>query len=48
MKTDSDFPMQSCRCFVEWLTTYSNLAKYDRLLHDDDRDVASSVWAFKN
>ena len=24
METDSGFPMQSCCCSVEWLTTYSN------------------------
>ena len=43
METDSGFLMQSCRCSVEWLTTYSNLVKYDRLLHSDDKDAASSV-----
>ena len=43
METDFNFPMRSCRCYVEWLTTYSNWVEYDRLLHSDDRDVASSI-----
>ena len=34
--------MLSCRCFVEWLTTYNNLVEYDRQLHNDDRDTAST------
>ena len=33
--------MLSCRCSIEWLTTYSNLVKYDRQLHNDDRNAAS-------
>ena len=43
METVSGFPIQTCRCSVEWLTTYSNYVEYDRLLHSDDRDAASSV-----
>ena len=37
------FQMLSCCCFVEWLTTYSNLVEYDRKHHNDDRDAASFV-----
>ena len=37
------FQMLSCHCFVEWLTTYSNLVEYDWQLHNDDRDAASFV-----
>ena len=33
--------MLSCHCFIEWLTTYSNLVEYDRQLHNDDRDASS-------
>ena len=47
MKTDSGFPMRSYCCSVEWLTTYSNLVKYVQLLHNDDRDATSFVWAFE-
>ena len=43
MKTDSGFSMLSCRCSVEWVTTYSNLVECDRLLHSDDKDATSSV-----
>jgi len=43
METDSGFPMQSCRCSVKWLTTYSNWVEYDWLLHSDDKDAASFV-----
>ena len=43
IETDSGFQMLSCRCFVEWLTTYSNLVEYDRQLHNDDKDDASFV-----
>ena len=43
IKVDSGFQMLSCRCSVEWLATYSNLIKYDRQLHNDDRDAASSI-----
>ena len=38
-----DFQMLSCRCSVEWLTTYSNLVEYNQQLHNDDKDVASFV-----
>ena len=37
------FQMLSCRCSVEWLTTYSNLVEYDRQPHNDDKDAVSSV-----
>ena len=43
MKTDFGFPMRSCRYSVEWLTIYSNLVEYDRLIHNDDKDAASSI-----
>ena len=43
METDSGFLMQSCRCSVEWLTTYSNLIEYDRHLHNDRVSLANSV-----
>ena len=43
MEIDFGFPMRSYCCFVEWLTTCSNLAEYVQLLHSDDRDAASSV-----
>ena len=43
METDSGFPMRSCCYFVEWLTTNNNWVEYDRLLHNDDKDAASSV-----
>ena len=42
------FQMLSCRCSVEQLTTYSNLAEYDGLLHNNDRDAASFVQAFES
>ena len=48
METDSGFPMLSCRCSVEWLTTYSNQVEYDRLLYSDDRDATSSIQAFES
>ena len=35
--------MLSCRCSVEWLTTYSNLIEYDRHLHNDRVSLANSV-----
>ena len=43
IEVDSGFQMLSCRCFVEWLATYSNLVKYDWQRHNDDRDAAPSV-----
>ena len=43
MEIDPSFLMRSCCCFVEWLTTYSNLVENDRLLQSDDKDVASSI-----
>ena len=41
METDSDFRMRSYCCYVEWLTTCSNLDKYALKFHSDDRDAAS-------
>ena len=41
METDLGFPMRLCCCSVEWQAIYSNLVKYDRQLHNDDRDAAS-------
>ena len=46
METNFGFPMRSYSCFVEWLTTYSNLDEYSLKLHSDDRDAASSVETF--
>ena len=45
IEADFGFQMLSCRCSIEWLTTYSNLVEYDRQLHNDDRDTASFVQA---
>ena len=42
------FQMLSCRCYVEWLTTYNNLVEYDQQLHNDDRDATSFVQAFES
>ena len=47
MEADSGFPTQSCYCFVEWLTTYSNLVKYVQLRHNDDRNAVFSIWTFE-
>ena len=46
MKTDSGFRTRAYYCFVEWLTTCSNLDEYALKLHSDDRDAASSVETF--
>ena len=43
METDSGFPMKSCYCSVEWLTTYSNLTEYVQLRYSDDKDATSFV-----
>ena len=43
IEADSGFRMLSCRCSVEWLTTYSNLVEYDWQFHNDDRDATSSI-----
>ena len=48
IEADFGFQMLSCRCSVEWLTTYNNLVEYDRQLHNDDRDAASFVLASKS
>ena len=46
METDSDSQMRSYYCFVEWLTTCSNLDKYALKLHSDDRNATSSIKTF--
>ena len=46
METDFGFRTRAYYCFVEWLTTCSNLDVYALKLHSDDRDVASSVETF--
>ena len=43
IEVDFGFQMPSYHCSVEWLTTYSNLVKYDRQLHNDDKDAVSFV-----
>ena len=48
IKADFGFQMLLCRCSIEWVTTYNNLVEYDRQLHNDDRDVTSSVQAFES
>ena len=48
MKTDFGFRMRSYCCSVEWLTTYSNQVENVQLLHNDDKDAASSVQAFES
>ena len=46
METDFGFRVRAYYCFVEWLTTCSNLDEYALKLHSDDRDAASSVETF--
>ena len=46
METDSGFWTRAYYCFVEWLTTCSNLDEYAQKLHSDDRNVASLVETF--
>ena len=46
METNFGFSMRSCCCFVEWLTTYSNLDEYALKLHNDEKNMASSVETF--
>ena len=46
METDSSFRMRAHYCFVEWLTTCSNLDKYALQLYSGNRDEASSVETF--
>ena len=45
-KTDFGFQTRSCCCYVEWLTTCSNLDEYALKLHINDRDVTSLVKTF--
>ena len=46
METDSGFRMRPYYCFVEWLTTCSNLDEYALKLHSDNRSAASFVETF--
>ena len=46
METNSGFRTRSFYCFVEWLTTCSNLDEYALKLRSDDRDVASFIKTF--
>ena len=46
MENESSFQTRAYYCFVEWLTTYSNLDEYAQKLHSDDRNAASSVETF--
>ena len=41
METDSGFWTRPYYCFVEWLSTCSNLDEYAPKLHSDDRNAAS-------
>ena len=43
VESDIDHQMLSHYCFIEWLTTYSNLDECVPKLHSDDRNVASLV-----
>ena len=46
METNSDVQTRAYYCFVEWLTTCSNLDEYTLKLHSDDRNAASSINTF--
>ena len=46
METDSGFQMRAYYCFVEWLTTCSNLDKYALKPYNDDRNATSFVKNF--
>ena len=46
METDSGFRMRAYYCFVEWLTTSSNLDECALNLHSDDRNAVSFVETF--
>ena len=46
METDSSFLTRAYYCFVEWLTTPSNLDMYTLKLCNDDRNAASFVKTF--
>ena len=46
METNSGFQKRSYYCFVEWLTTYSNLDEYALKVHSDDRNAVFSVETF--
>ena len=46
MGTDSGFRTKAHYCFVEWLTTCSDLVEYALKLYSDDKDAASSIETF--
>ena len=46
VKSDLDHRMMTHYCFVEWLTTYSNLDECVLKLHSDVRNAASLVETF--
>ena len=46
METDFGFQTRAYYCFVEWLTTCSNLDKYAPKLQSDDRNATSFVKTF--
>ena len=46
MEIDFGFRTKAYYCFVEWLTTCSNLDEYALKLHNDDKDAASLVKTF--
>ena len=46
MKNDYGFWTKAYYCFIEWLTTCSNLDEYALKLHNDDRNAASLVETF--
>ena len=46
MGTDCSYRMRAYYCFVEWLTTCSNLDEYALKLYSDDRNAVSSVETF--
>ena len=48
METDFGLSTRSCCCFFEWLTSCNNLVKYVQLRHNDDRNDAFFVLAFKS
>ena len=46
METDSGFQTRAYYCFLEWLTTYSNLNECALKLRSDDRNSVSLVMTF--
>ena len=43
METDFGFQTRAYYCFLEWLTTYSNLNECAQMLHNNGRSEASLV-----